>query len=191
MSSVLERMKARMSLQTTEPERPERPDYLRFNLDRPMHLLEPAERRRLIVAKLYDQFEGKRPRIISVLKKPLQLAHQKHTDGTCRPACIACDLEQKAAHGRPVMRYLVVIECDHPYKEVLVQIKRFHKKNRSGHKRIQKKWNALDKGKMELGPLREEHHWQFTEMQFLIFRDVYKSLGGLHAQIEIEVSPGR
>ncbi len=177
MSSVLERMKARMPLRG-KPEN--RPHHLNVEIaDR--DILNRQRRMEAITEAMAKQLKSRRLHIVDYSVEPLVAHHNKKEDGTCNTYCPGCSVQKRAADGKTVMRYLVLFDIDHATDRHEVPRKRVHDPRRSGHKRIQKKWDAQDKGKTMVVPVRNQEYWVFTEMQFHMLQRSYFRLGGLNA----------
>ncbi len=92
-------------------------------------------------------------------------SHVEKPDSTC----LACDLERRAAEGRPVFRYSIYVRRRvFPFETKLVP-KRARKHRKCGsaayHKRIQKKWNKQVVGLFQYDYVTEELILDVSPMQ--------------------------
>lgn len=153
----------------TVPQRlQERPNMLRIATDGPV--LDRDERARLIRRKLYAQFAGRRPAVISWTQQPLVMRHSRDKDSLlneCKPNCVQCELDKRAAQGRPVMQFVLHIERDSLHERVVAP-------KRHRNPRQAKKWAKL--GVVHEQPKREKEVWLLTSTQFRVLREIWHTL---------------
>jgi hypothetical protein len=147
----------------------ERPNRIRYDLQMPQMMV-VEERERAAKRKLREHFAGRRPVVTSWTQQPLVMRHTRDKDSLfdeCKPNCLQCGLEKRAADGRPVIEYVMHIERDSLHERVVAP--RRHKNPRQA-----KKWAKL--GVVSEQPKREKEVWVLTQLQFRVLRDIWNTL---------------
>lgn len=146
----------------------DRPKTIRLNLQAP-DIWKNDVRERMIRRRLIDHFGGRHVKVLNWLQQPARWRHQ-YIDGilgSCKPHCPQCDLDKRAAQGRPVMQFVLNLELDHPWQTA--EQPRKHKNPRQ-----QKKWAKL--GVTVTRAVRMTETWVLTPQQFHTLRDMWRSL---------------